>query len=304
MGKQTTPRRGKRGAPAVTGGQGMPRPDEVTQATLHLHPFEADVPAITTADGTEYIPIRALCTLMGLSPSPWIANICTRYRGDDSEHVAVRRLPYRQPASAVRAEWCLDRDHVLRWFTFHLHPRHVPPGQRRDQLLAFQQQMMDAAGAIYERGQEDFHSTKREVIRRLRACATTLDTLNELDAAFGPHVEHSAPTEEAGRAARAAFVAFIAQGRQLQERLAEALRELLQEMTSEPVIDGLLVDDATGEVVDTVAMPILPQVPDLGEVNRLADVAQRWFTEDLVEWLRAHGFSATFRESDVPQEDK
>ena len=94
------------------------------------------------------VPIRALCDLIGLHPSLWIANICARYRGDDTNHVAVRRLPYRQPEGAVRAEWCLDRDHVLRWFTFHLNPRYVPPGHRREQFRAFQQQMMDAAGEI------------------------------------------------------------------------------------------------------------------------------------------------------------
>lgn len=280
------------------------QPNEVTQGTLHLNPFDADVPAITLADGTEYVPIRALCELLGLAPSPWIAVVCGYYRGDDVEGAAVRRLPYLRPDGVSRDEWCLDRYHVLRWLTFHLNPHHVPAGVRHEQLLGFQRQMVDVVGRLYQHQQEDFHAVKQDVIHRLDACATSLRTLDELIAAFGPHLEHSVPTEAEGRAIRVEFVAFVAEGRRVQEQLADALRAVLQQMTDELVIDAVKVDEATGEVVDTVAMPILPHVPDLSEVNRLSDKAHQWFVEDLVAWPHAHGINATFHRSDAETEDE
>jgi hypothetical protein len=277
----------------------QPQPPQITYGTARLGPFEVDAPTLTTNDGAVYVPIRWLCELLELAPSPWIGAVCAYYRHDRDPRDAIEplhQLPYQRPDGAWRADWCLEWSRVVRWLSFRLRPSRLPQGFRRQQLEAFQEEVFERSSDIYEDRQRAYHDGKREILRLLQATAESLQTLDLLEPALGPHIEHSAPTPADGQAYRIAFAAVIEHGRALQHALADALRAALQPLLDTPITDAYEVDDE-GLVNNTISTPILPPTPDFRAINQQMDLANTWFTHDLPLWLRTHGIAATFTQT-------
>ncbi len=253
----------------------------VTQDTLPLPIFGAEVPLLHTPEG-DYVPIRALCEMLGLRPATWIGVVCSQHKGRTN---AVRRWPYRAPDGTTRPEWCLEQHDALRWLSY-LWPEKLQ-GERREQLLAYQQTMMDAMGQAYEQMQSSYQALRRTAFSELSSCQGMQATLTQLDEQLSPHLAHTDPPI-GGEAAVGEFRALLARGHETYDAYAAVLREVLAEMTGQPVIDALIVDDQ-GQVIDTQAMPILPVAPDTTAMIACQERVRTWLG-DLKTWLTGHGF--------------
>ncbi len=230
----------------------------------------------------EYVPIRALCELLGLPPATWIGVVCSQHKGRTN---AVRRWPYRAPDGMTRPEWCLEQHDALRWLSY-LWPEKVQ-GERREQLRAYQQTMMDAMGQAYEQMQENYQVLRRTLFADLATCQRMQAMLTQMDEQFSPHLAHMDPPV-GGEAVVAQFPALLSRGRETYDAYAAELRAVLAEMTGQPVIDALIVNEQ-GEVADTLAMPILPVTPDTAAMDAGQDRARAWVSE-LTDWMSGHGF--------------
>ena len=82
----------------------------VGQTTITIPYFEHEVPALYTSDGTFYIPVIALCQMLGLSANVHIP----RWRTLMLWHHA-RKLPLRTPTGRTRVVWCLHAGAIPFW---------------------------------------------------------------------------------------------------------------------------------------------------------------------------------------------
>src|SRR6266487_6399502 len=98
----------------------------ILQTTIMLPYFDEEVAALYLADGTAYLPVRALCRMLGLRAE---ANI-PRWR-KLVLWTNARKLPL-QTARGQRIVWCLHRGALPFWcacFNWSL-----VPAERREQL--------------------------------------------------------------------------------------------------------------------------------------------------------------------------
>jgi hypothetical protein len=252
----------------------------ITQGTLPLPAFGADVPLLHTAEG-EYVPIRALCDALGLPPATYIGSICRHSRYGD----AVRAWPWKNADGISRPMWRLQRHYVHVWLS-NLRPSQLH-GERREQLRAYHEALAEAAGLVYERRQEDRQALRRAVYAGLAACQRMQVSLAEIEEQVCPHLAHL-PAPAGGEVAVGEFRVLLARGREAYDAYAMSLREVLAEITGQSVIDALVLDER-GEVIDAQPMPILPVVPDLSVMRRRQERALAW-SHELQAWLAAHGF--------------
>src|SRR5712691_11178908 len=132
------------------------REQAVRQATITLPYFEQEVPALYVADGMPYIPVVALCQMLGLQANTHIP----RWRRLMLWHHA-RKLPWRTPTGRTRVVWCLRAGAIPFWccsFDWSL-----VTTVRRAQL----HQALDAWLKATEQAQQEMLREYRQMRRRL-----------------------------------------------------------------------------------------------------------------------------------------
>src|SRR5712692_4592822 len=127
----------------------------VHQATLVLPYFDAEVPVLYVADGTAYIPVVALCRMLGLRAETHIA----RWRRLLLWRHACK-LPLRT-ARGRRVVWCLHLGAIP--FLFCCFDWSLVSPERRIQL----RQAADASLKLMEEAQQKMLTRYREMRRHL-----------------------------------------------------------------------------------------------------------------------------------------
>src|SRR5260370_37144320 len=81
----------------------------IHQGTILLPYFDEEVPVLYLADGAAYIPVRALCHMLGLRPEIYIPRWQRLVLWANA-----RKLPL-QTARGERIVWCLHRGALPFW---------------------------------------------------------------------------------------------------------------------------------------------------------------------------------------------
>ncbi len=82
----------------------------VQQGVITLPYFDEEVPIVYLADGASYIPVVALCRMLGLRPRTHMPRWRRLFLWEQA-----RKLPLRTEQRGTRGVWCLHLGALLFW---------------------------------------------------------------------------------------------------------------------------------------------------------------------------------------------
>jgi hypothetical protein len=247
----------------------------VQQGTMILPYFDDEVPVVFLADGTRYIPVVALCRLLGLSPRIHIPRWHRLFLWDHA-----RKLPLWTEKRGTRIVWCLHLGALFFWcssFNWSL----VSP-ERQVQL----RQATDAGLKRLEQAHQEmlihYRLMRHLLFRFLTNYADAHTQLQQVAARMHPRLD---------AASSVTLEKFLAQGCALIEEATVHARAMLQDQASIPIMDVITID-AEGNVSEVGTQPLFPVVPELDEEQFFAHIDRltHWYG-DFFSFLAEHGFS-------------
>ncbi len=213
----------------------------IKQTTMMLPYFDYEVPALYLADGMAYLPVRALCCMLGLRAETHIP----RWR-KLVLWASACKLPL-QTARGQRIVWCLHLGALPFWcacFNWSL----VEP-VRREQLRlasdAWQEDMAQAHQLLLER----YRSLRKYLFAFLAAYSDAeiwLEWVLHLSSSFDVASTHQ-------------LEQHLAQGKTLIGQATAHARKMVQEQAMAPVVDMITLD-AHGAATETGALTLFPVV--------------------------------------------
>ena len=244
------------------------------QTVIRLPHLDVEVPALRASDGKLYIPVVALCQMLGIKPESHIRRWRQMLLWEGS-----LKLPYRSPKGYQRTVWCLPLPMVpfaCCYFNWNL----VSPA-RREQL---HQLVEEANGVLYRehmRMVRSYHTTRQFLFRFLTTTNGAVKSLREK----APYVALQLDEE-----ARVHYNRFIEQGCFLITTATEQARAILHKQSDTPIIDVFSIRE-DGTAGDEYSMPLLPVTPEEEYQALFAtiDTIIAWHGS-FSEFLTVHGF--------------
>ena len=247
----------------------------VQQGFMILPYFDAEVPVVSLADGTRYIPVVALCRMIGLHPRTYIP----RWRRLLLwEH--ARKLPLRTATRGTRIVWCLHLGALFFWYaSFNWS---LVSAERRAQL----RQATDAGLKHLEQAHQElltrYRGMRQQLFRFLTDHADAQIHLHQLAARLRPRLD------------AASFVALdvlIEQGCTLIEEATVHARAILQDQAMIPIMDVVTID-AEGNATEVGSLPVFPIIPEeeSEQFYTFMDKLTHWYC-DLAVFLTEHARS-------------
>jgi hypothetical protein len=215
----------------------------IQQSTMTLPYFDEEVPVLYLADGTAYLPVRALCRMLGLRAETHIP----RWR-KLVLWASARKLPL-QTARGERSVWCLHRGALPFWcLCFNWS---VVSAERREQLCqateAWQEDVAQAHQLLLER----YRSLRRYLFEFLEAYSDAETWLNQW-------VLHLSASLDIASFLR--LEQLLSKGKTLIGRATEQASKIVQEQAMAPVVDVITLDeDGAGTEIGT--LPLFPVIP-------------------------------------------
>ena len=235
----------------------------VQQTTIILPYFDEEVPVLYMADGLPYIPVVALCRMLGLRAEAHIPRWRQLLLWENA-----RKLPLRT-ARGRRIVWCLHLGAVP--FLFGCFNWSLVSPQRRGQL----RQATDASLKLMEQAQQKMLLRYREVRHHL---LTFLTAYAQADTQLDQVAQRMHARLDA--ASFPQFDALLSQGRTLIQEATAFARKLVQEQASDLIVD-VVTADADGQMTQIGTFPLFPVVSRQDEeclstyLSRLA----QWYHE-------------------------
>ena len=216
----------------------------IHQTTMILPYFDYEVPFLSLSDRAGYIPVAALCRMLGLNPRTHIPRWRRLFLW-----VHARKLPLRTATRGTRIVWCLHLGALLFWcscFNWSL----VSP-ERQVQL----RQATDAGLKYLEQAHHEMLTHYRQMRRQLfRFLTKYADAQTQLQ---------QVATRMRGRldaASTAAFEVLLEKGYALIEEATIHARAMLQDLASIPIMDVFTID-AEGNAIEAGTQPLFPVIP-------------------------------------------
>jgi hypothetical protein len=213
------------------------------QTTIMLPYFDEEVPALYLADGTAYLPVRALCRMLGLRAETHIP----RWR-KLVLWVNARKLPLRT-ARGRRIVWCLHMGALPFWcacFNWSL----VGP-VRREQLRR--------ATDAWQEGVAQAHQLLLERHRSLRKYLFAfLASYSDVEIWLDQWALHLSSTLDVASSHQLELL--LSQGKTLIGQATAQARKMVQEQAMAPIIDIVTIE-TSGEATQTGTLPLFPVVP-------------------------------------------
>lgn len=236
--------------------------ETIQQTTIMLPYFNEEVPALYLSDGTAYLPVKSLCSMLGLRTETHIP----RWR-KLVLWVNARKLPL-QTSQGQRRVWCLHLGALPFWcacFNWSL----VGP-VRREQL----RQATDA-------WQKDVAQANRLILDRYRSLRRLLFTFLEVYSNAETWPDHWSPHFYCSLdvASFLQLKQLLSQGKTLICEATAQARKMVQEQAMAPVVDMSTLDaDGAGTEIGT--LPLFPVVP--------REDCERFFASmrKLAQWYR------------------
>ena len=247
----------------------------VRQGSMILPYFHKEVPVVSLADGTCYIPVVALCRLLGLSPRTHIPRWRRLFLW-----VHARKLPLQTEQRGTRIVWCLHLGALLFWcscFNWSL----VSP-QRQLQL----RQATDAGLKHLEQAHQEMLKRYRQMrclpFHFLTTYADAQTRFQQLAGRIPGHLD---------AASSAALEALLTQGYAIIDETAAHARAILQDQASNPIMDVVSID-GEGNATQVGTLPLFPVISAQEEERFFAQIAKlmHWYRE-FVFFVAEHGLS-------------
>lgn len=233
----------------------------VQQSTMVLPHFDYEVPILYIADGTAYVPVIALCEMLGLRADRHIR----RWRGLVLWSDACK-LPLRTKSGKTRMVWCLHRGafpFLYGCFNWSL----VSP-ERRMQLRQATDEWIELSNHAYQAMQAHYKAIRRFLF-------TFLTTYTDTTASLKRVAEQLSTLLDSGSCLK--LDELVTQGISLIEQATKHARSMLQEQAGTPIFDAFKVD-SDGNIQETFSLPLLPVVPQEDE-EKLIELLEK-----LVQW--------------------
>ncbi|MBA2391728.1 MAG: hypothetical protein H0V70_03150 [Ktedonobacteraceae bacterium] len=250
------------------------REESLQQTVIRLPHLNEEIPALRASDGKLYIPVIALCHMLGIEPDRHIRRWRQMLLWEGS-----LKLPYRSPQGYQRTVWCLPLP-MVPFACSYCNWNLVSP-ERREQLHRLAD---EANGVLYRRHMQmvdTYHITRQFLFRFL---TTTVGAANNL--------RQKAPflAQQLDEESRTHSTAFIEQGCALITTATEQAKAILHWQSDTPIID-VFSQREDGTIEDEYSMPLLPVLPE-GEYQALfatIDGIIAWHSS-FSEFLTLHGF--------------
>lgn len=213
----------------------------IRQATIRLPYFEEDLPGLWTSDGVCYVPMIAVCALLGLNPKVYRRRWRGMLLGQDA-----RKLPYQSSAGYRRVVWCLSFPMTL-LACCQVYERQVYP-EKRDQLDRLTQEVSDVLAQQHQGMVEVYHRMRRVLF----AFLTQVDGEEERMHARVQEVVTSLTEED-----RPLLKQLETRGYALLTEAVRCAKVVLAWQADTPIVDLIaLGPDGMGQLEES--MPLLP----------------------------------------------
>jgi len=245
----------------------------IRQESVTLPHFHYDVPVLYLADGGPYIPVIAICQMLGIRADTHIP----RWR-KLLLWITARKLPVYLPKRGKRLVWCLPLGEVP--FLYSCFNWQCVPYERRAQLLRAAEEGSRISGLAYQARQQSYKAMRHLLF-------TTLTNFTDFEANLQRCAKNLAPSLE--DEFRLWLNNHIQYGRSLIRETIACARQLLHEQGDLPIVDGLHIN-LDGNVIDTFSMPLLPIVPRKGSKQIFENIEKltQWYQE-LIAFLEEQG---------------
>jgi hypothetical protein len=215
----------------------------IQQMTVLLPYFDEEVPVLYLADGTAYVPVRALCRMLGLRAETHIP----RWK-KLALWASARKLPL-QTARGERIVWCLHLGALPFWcacFNWSL-----VSTARREQLRQ--------ANEVW---QEDVEQAQRILLERYRSLRrylfTFLEANSDAEALLDQWALHLSSSLDIASSRQLELL--LSKGKTLIGQATTQAREMVQEQAMAPIIEIIMLD-ANGVGTEIGTLPLFPVVP-------------------------------------------
>src|SRR5260221_1536660 len=255
-------------------GESMDESEQVLQQTTILLPmFQEEVPVLAMRDGVRYIPVIALCRMLGLRAETHIP----RWRRLVLWSHA-RILPFWTSKGVRRVVWCLHLGALpllCSCFNWQL----VSP-ERRVQLY----QAADVWKKLLDQAHQEMLGTYRTTRRFLFLFLTTIV---DRDSAVRERLRQVQPLLD--RESRLQLDILLEQGRTCMQEATAHARAMIHEQGERPIIDACTIDQ-TALMSETFSLPLLSVIPEQGRVQFSSHIEMlvQWY-QDVEAFLEAHG---------------
>ncbi len=248
----------------------------IQQTTTILPYFDYEVPLLSLGNSSGYIPVVALCRMLGLNPRTHIPRWRRLFLW---EHAL--KLPLRTETRGTRIVWCLHLGALFFWcscFNWSL-----VSAERRAQL----RQATDAGLKHLERAHQEMLTHYRQMrhllFRFLTDHADARTHLYQLAEGIHPRLDAASST---------ALNMLIEEGCALIDEASIHARTILQDQATLPIMDVLSID-ADGNATEIGSLPLFPVIAreDDEQFFTHMDKLTRWYgdlTRFLVEKRTPH----------------
>jgi hypothetical protein len=220
-------------------------PPEVRQFTGTLPYFHEEVPVLCLRDGTPYIPIQALCRILGLRAERYLPT----WR-KSLVWASTRKLPLQTPCRGRRIVWCLHFGALPLWYTMFPWKQVIP--ERHEQLQQASQDLLHLPERTYHDMLVHYQRLRRALFWFLTTYANAQDFLKQVTQQMYPILNE----QEA-----AWWKELMTNGETLILEATAVAQKMLHEQEKIPSIDAWHLNQY-GEVVKSFSLPLLPCVPD------------------------------------------
>ncbi len=247
---------------------------EVRQTMITLPYLSDEVPALYLADGRPYIPVFAVCQVLGIPAGTHIQ----RWK-NLALWATARKLPFQTLKRGKRRVWCLLISQVP--FLYSLFNWNLVSPERRRQLRQATEEHLKLADLAYQDMQRQYKAIRQ-------ALFTFLVTFADTDALLREYAESLAPLLDSE--ASSLLNQLVEQGRVLFHDATAHARKMLQDQGALPVMDAIEIDQ-DHKVIDTFSMPLLPIVPgeDRDRFFEFMGLLSTWGQEITTFW-KEQGF--------------
>lgn len=247
----------------------------IEQTTVTLPFLGEEVPALSLADGSLYIPVFAVCHALGIGTDVHIR----RWR-----HLVLwttaRKLPVRMQKRGKHLVWCLLFSQVPNLYSL-FNWQLVSP-QRRVQLRRATEEQVELANLAYQTMQQEHKALRRNLFRFLITYARFEKILQRYADVLHPILDDESSLD---------FETLLDKGCFLYEQATELARKMLLDQDESSIIDAFTVG-ADGQLTETYSFPLFPIVSDQDSKRFFSyiDMLMLWY-EDFHDFLVPYSLS-------------
>jgi hypothetical protein len=245
----------------------------IWQATVTLPHFHCEVPVLYLADGAPYIPVRALCAMLGLRAERHIPKWRKlMFWG------SARKLPFLGSTKGARVIWCIPMEQYP--FIFGCFDWQLVSSERRTQLRQAADAWSEASGQAYLKMRAHYKYVRHLLFTFFTMFANADTLLRRYEDLSCQSLDFEAVAQ---------LDALVHRGKGLLFLTSTHARKMLQDQEDVPIVDAARMKD---DSVEPVFLPLIPVVSrEDGEqfIQHLENLTA--YLLNLTDFLDEHGIS-------------